>query len=479
MQRVFEIIDKGVPQKYVVLNYSYLLRFAVPFSEITTLFGIDITNKSDESIIAEATQALRTKGKNDNKSFAAVQQYYAEKIIKQFEKSDKTDDWLSLKEPIRFTFYVCPDSEENNGIRGAPPPFSKHPLDDVYQLPLQVNISGFNEGYDAPAPDNDTFNQVRIIHELTHNLHGGYFNMELGWVSEGFAEMVPYYLMDKEPYDPIHHNAVMNMPQKDILSLNFIQKFGCFSLDRREKQAVQDLRTYQSMYLWMVGYTRRVEQKYECSKLEATKLILKQFSAIAKLPEEKMKYKWLAGFIGISVEDMLTGKTLQQEGQSAIIKKVSAYYQKHGLTLSHPDKIDDTQMKHNIADYVQKAKGFENLGNIGMLFKKVVPYYLGIQKGPLTLAEEEMRYMLDKFGRSYQLTKSDTVMAIRVQFKRFLDPKQYNQDEQTKFQNVARLFGAYENNPYVSVADIDKLWQAPPQQRQEKSLQSQRENDSR
>ncbi len=479
MQKVFKIMDNGVAEKYVVLDYSDILRFAVPLTEIPALFGVEITDKSDETIIYEATKALQKKGASNNKSFIAVQQHYAEKIITLFEKNEAQDDWLSIKKPIRFTFYVRPDSEGNMGIRGASSNFAKHSLDDVYSLPLQVNIGMFNKGYENSADEDDAFNQVRTVHELIHNLHGAYFNLELGWVCEGFAEMVPYYLMDKEPEDPLHHNTVMNIPKDDMLSLNFIQKFGCFALGQREKQAVQDLKTYQSMYLWMVGYTQRVEQKYGLSKLNATKLILKQFSAIAKLPDHQMKNKWLAGFIGIPVEDILTGKTLQQEGQNAIIKRVQDYYQAKGLTLSGTDKTDYTQMKHNIVDYVQNAEGFERLGHIGLLFQNVVPYYLGIQKGPLTQSGKEMCDILEKFRKHYQLTKSDTVVTIQIQFKQFLNSERYKQDDETKFQNIAGLFSTHEHNPVIDVMQIEKLWNTPVQQRQEKSIQQKRKASSR
>ncbi len=447
-------------QKYVAIDYSSLLRFAVPYNKISDL-GVDMSGKTDDdTLIAVLTDFLRQKGERDNKSFMSVMQAYAERVVYLKEKG------LSVKEPIRFSFFVREDAE---GIQGADDAFKTYSLDNIYKHPLQVGYNWFKNGYEAPVEDQPIWKHVVETHELAHVLHGAYFNLELSWLCEGIAEMVPFYLMDMEKEEPIHHLAILNLEQQDMPTLAFVKDFSCFGLGRNKNQLSQDLKTYQSMYLWMMGCIKRVEKKYTRDdehptgdKFKAFSLILEKFGEIAQLSDFNEKMNRLAEFVStiddnVSSEDLLRGRKLQLEGQKVISQMIKDHYRKNNLQLNEK-KQDKKRECLILAQNIQKAKHLDEMGNVGRLFKNIVPRYLQVAQNqmPFNKNEQQLWDYIENFRIKYDLTAYDSVCAIS---ERFLRIEKYPANEvntERKITGVSELFDADKEN-------ISEIWFSSPE----------------
>ncbi len=442
IDNVFYVHENGVDTKYIIIDYSNELRFAIAFNELNNLFGVETQNKDIETIIAEVTNVLKDKGQNDDKSFMRVQQYYAEKIIALKEKG------LSVKEPVCFSFFVHPDTK---GIRQATGVLSRYSLHELYPEALQVDSTLFKQGYTCSAEKCYTRYQEAAIHELVHVLHSGYFGFDkFGVIGEGFAEMVPYYLMDMEVKDVKHHTAIIHLNEQDILPLDFVNKCGVFSLG--DKPFVQDLRTYQSMYLWMIGYMKRVEKIYQCDKFKATERVLKKFSQIAKIPNYYKRMKMLAGFIStpddkISVQALMNGRILQMLGKSYTTKVIKKYNKDNGLTVNHIQEDKTNPLMY----VIENASSLEKLGSIGILFQDVVPNYLGVTPKKLSKNEHLLLQLIEHFQEKYGLTKQDTVCAI---CDRLAKTGEWKQKTPQKQEYIAWLFS-------VDKDKVKALWRHP------------------
>ncbi len=309
--------------KFIVVDVSEHLRFAVPIGKINEL-GISTKGKQDTEIVAELTACLNNRAKNDKTSFVGFMKSYAEEIISLKEKG------LNIKDPICFSFFVLPDEQIWNDdqlrsgkrlrdMRAAGKISDAYPLDTVYPNALQVNWSWFKDGYTSSEQQNIR-TQVCALHELSHGFHGAYFWTNLGNIGEGFAEMLPYYLMDMELKDTEHAQEITHLKTDDLKLLADLNERGIFADGYpTENQTVQNLKSYQSMYLWMVGYMKRIEDYYHMDKFQATNFVLKKFSQIAQFPDSDKRMEWIAHIADIdNPKDMLFGTILQQEGLNHI-----------------------------------------------------------------------------------------------------------------------------------------------------------------
>lgn len=279
---------------YVIFDYASL-RLAVPFNK---------AKENPNKVILELKRHFEKQGES---SFISIFQRYAKRL-----NEDVIHKMPTVKQSIHFSFFVT-SNPEVKGIMGASSQQNTYTLDENYPEALQISACKIESGYNSDA-EKSIRRQVSGIHELVHVLHGGYFCFkEFGQMCEGFAEMVPYYLMDMEQLDEKHHNDILNLKEKDILTLGFLNHCGYFGLGRASKPyTVQDLRTYQSAYLWMMGYIKRVEEKYSCDKFKATEMLLNEFADISH-EEWKERSERIAAYVDMSVEDAFAGKTIQME----------------------------------------------------------------------------------------------------------------------------------------------------------------------
>ena len=244
-------------------------------------------------------------------------------FIKHINQLAQQIDSLPLQHepPLRFTFIVVKNGEEYSRAVNLPIEEGicevKTDIDTAYPLSLCVDRNWFQQGFGRSL----SFPlKVGLIHEMGHVVHGGYFH-NLGQISEGFAELLPHYLMDMEQKNQKHRQAIMQMSEKELQTMDFMNKKGMFAQDEIDGTSTQQHKSYMSAYLWMLGYIKRVEQQHNMDKFAATQWILKRFSQIDKWHDEKQKETAVSALIELPVQEVYQGLTLQQEGKDYLKHK--------------------------------------------------------------------------------------------------------------------------------------------------------------
>ncbi len=391
-QKFFEL--DGI--KYVIFDDA-LLRIAIPFEE------------NPQKVVLEFKKEQKKQG---DSSFLSVFQGHAKRLHKEVIQKMPT-----IKQPVHFSFFVT-SNPNVRGIMCASSQQNAYILDVDYPKALQVSSDAIKCGY--LEVEKSIRKQVSGIHELVHVLHGGYFDIkDVGQICEGFAELVPFYLMDMEQLDEKHHHDILQLQKADILTLDFLNACGCFGLGRSERpHTVQDLRTYQSAYLWMMGYIKRVEKKYKCDKFKATEMILTTF---ANMHENwNIRSRQIADFVSMPVQEVFAGKTLQLEGQTHIADIIKDYYQKNHLTMK--DYNCQPAEKEPLTIITDKQE-WDKLGYVGVLFQNIAPHYLEMtnHQSPLTSDEQKLLCCIEYFQETFNLTKKDTMRAIFNKLKQYVD----------------------------------------------------------
>ena len=248
-----------------------------------------------------------------------LEQYYTNSAGKNFVKTMETltNNIASLpinfKQPLKFSFLVVPPGKEFSSAVGLPieEGMCEVPavLDENYPLNLCVDYNWFASGFKNP----DFQSRVGLTHELAHIVHGGYFR-NLGQISEGFAELVPHYLMGFDEGNLIHQKAIASFQEKDMLNMAFLNQKGMFAVDEINGRETQQLKSYMSAYLWMLAYIKRIENIYELNKFDATNFMLNEFSKIDNYDWDD-KTKAVADIIRMPEDDVMNGLILQKEGK--------------------------------------------------------------------------------------------------------------------------------------------------------------------
>jgi len=284
-------------------------------------YGSTLVVKMENYKIFDATDSLRLALKDN-----MMEQYVKNSVGKNFVKTMGTLANniavlpIDFKKPLRFSFLVLPTGKEFSSAVGLPieDGMCEAPvqLDENYPLSLCVDYNWFAEGFKNP----DFQSKVGLTHELAHIIHGGYFR-NLGQISEGFAEVLPHYLMGFEEKNIKHQKAITSFQEKDMLSMAFLNKNGMFAVDEMNGRETQQLKSYMSVYLWMLAYTKRVEKIYGLNKFEATDFILHKFSEIDNFNWDD-KTTAIADMVKMPKDEVMDELTLQKEGKQYVINIV-------------------------------------------------------------------------------------------------------------------------------------------------------------
>ncbi len=268
--------------------------------------------------IFDVTDNLRIALKDD-----MLEQYYTKSAGKNFVKTMGTlaNNIVSLpinfKQPLRFSFLVLPTGKEFSSVVGLPieDGMCEAPvqLDENYPLSLCVDYNWFANGFKNP----DFKSRVGLTHELAHIVHGGYFR-NLGQISEGFAEMLPHYLMGYDERNLKHQKAIVSFQEKDMLNMDFLNQKGMFAVDEINGRETQQLKSYMSAYLWMLAYIKRIENIYELDKFEATSFVLNKFSKIDNFNWDD-KATAIADIVKMPKDEIMNELTLQKEGKQYVL----------------------------------------------------------------------------------------------------------------------------------------------------------------
>ncbi len=256
------------------------------------------------ALLPEMAQKYRTS--SCGKSFVEIMSGYAREV---------TVLPLNFKKKPVFGFVVLPQGEIFQKLSNCPFPKGMCgifvPIDEVYTEALAVDEVWFEKGF-SKTPDEEQ--KISLIHELSHTVHGAYFQ-KMGRLSEGFAELVPHYLMNIP--NPKHDEIIKSLDVNSLPVLGFLNKNGMFADPEDKKLRAQYRSSYISAYLWMLAYVKRLESQRGLNKFEAVNLLLSEFEKLEKLPwSERMQ--GAAQLIGLSEEVCFGSLDLQKEALNFI-----------------------------------------------------------------------------------------------------------------------------------------------------------------
>jgi hypothetical protein len=156
------------------------------------------------------------------------------------------------------------------------------------------------------------WDNIGLIHELSHIVHGFFFN-KLYPISEGFAEVFPFYILDMEKDDPRHLELLRTLSKAEIITIEQIRQHGMFTENMLKPQRVQYMKSYISMYLFMRGYIQRLEKINNLDKVAAINLLLAEFQKTDVLEDFNLRIEYIARLINTSFDSILYSKEIQMQ----------------------------------------------------------------------------------------------------------------------------------------------------------------------
>ena len=155
---------------------------------------------------------------------------------------------------------------------------------------------------------------VNNIHEYAHLIQGqfGYRDQMFG---EGFAELVPWYVMEYDKKSSLHIAAMRSMDK--IYTANELLSNVKFS-DRVQNMTCSFQPSYMSSYLWVRAVVEHIRSKFNLSRVSATQKFLELYHNIKF--GKQLFVKELAKEIGMDADKLLNSA----EYQIAALKQIEA-----------------------------------------------------------------------------------------------------------------------------------------------------------
>jgi hypothetical protein len=160
--------------------------------------------------------------------------------------------------------------------------------------------------------------KIGSIHEWAHVVCSLFYSGESAWLSEGIAELFPYYLLNYEGRDAEHLDLIKNLKEHEILNAQTLLTEFYDHVDFSKR--CQLANSYCSAYLFVRGIVRFIEKKENCDKITAVQKLMLAARGSA-FRNEFFVYD-IADFIGISWDELLYGKSLQLSARADIAKIV-------------------------------------------------------------------------------------------------------------------------------------------------------------
>lgn len=208
--------------------------------------------------------------------------YYNE-YLNNISKYIKMIKKLNIKypgnaKPVLYV-YIVPDNnyrellgipEKYDNGKGGGKPVMCYDLDgfsSAYGLSQNI-LENKNKETDISKVENE-------IHELSHIVHSQFFNKNL-IISEGFAEALPLYGLNMEKDFTEHKNALLNLEEEQILSVQEIlklEKDDTFGIETILQNKTCSFRiSYISSYLFVRGCMEIIAKKFDLKRRCSTKI---------------------------------------------------------------------------------------------------------------------------------------------------------------------------------------------------------------
>lgn len=254
--------------------------------------------------------------------------YYNE-YLNNISKYIKMIKKLNIKypgnaKPVLYV-YIVPDNNYRE-LLGIP---EKYDNDKGGGKPVMCyDLDGFSSAYglsqnilENKNKETDISKVENEIHELSHIVHSQFFNKNL-IISEGFAEALPLYGLNMEKDFTEHKNALLNLEEEQILSVQEIlklEKDGTFGIETILQNKTCSFRiSYISSYLFVRGCMEIIAKKFDLKKEDA----VQRFLEIVR--ESECINEWLifdiADALDLSREELLNGKQIELEVLKSLLE---------------------------------------------------------------------------------------------------------------------------------------------------------------
>jgi len=213
-----------------------------------------------------------------------------------------------------FYLYIVPDEDFAELLqypykdrKGGGKPVDSYDMDSfnaAYGSSQNVLIS------DKPVSINQ---HVNNIHEYAHLIQFQ-FGFDAQMFQEGFAELVPWYVMEYEKKQPMHLIAMRSMSK--IYTANELLSDVEFTSDRVPNMTCSFQPSYMSSYLWVRAVVEHIRTKYSLSRVGATQQFLELYHNIKS--SKQLFVQKLAKEIGMDADKLLNST----EYQNAVLKQI-------------------------------------------------------------------------------------------------------------------------------------------------------------
>lgn len=241
-----------------------------------------------------------------------------DKAISFMSKNIEEINSLNIKYPANanpvFYVYIVPD--EN--------------FKEYLNYPMQVkangggkpvtcyDLDGFDRAYGVSnnimlkTNINSIMRTINNIHEFSHLVHGMFFHKDQ-FICEGFAELLPLYVLDYESRFEEYLNCLKTLNEEQILSAYELIKLGnsnnFYSSPIISNASISFEIPYISSYLFVRVCIEHIEKKWNLDRINATQ----KFLEIVR--NSDCYNEWLvfdiANELGIDKDELLCGKTSQ------------------------------------------------------------------------------------------------------------------------------------------------------------------------
>ncbi len=190
------------------------------------------------------------------------------------------------------------------------------------------DLDGFSSAYGVSSnimiKQNETniMEKVNGIHEISHMIHNMFYSRDR-YLCEGFAELLPLYILDYEQKFRQHRECILSLAEEDILTVQELldleekNEFAGYSLLPNASCSFD--KAYVSSYLFVRGCINVIEEKYNINKIEA----MNKFLEIIKVSMYMHQFLVfdIATSLDVDMEDLLTGKFMQYKGLTSIFNE--------------------------------------------------------------------------------------------------------------------------------------------------------------
>lgn len=221
---------------------------------------------------------------------------------------------LLPKNDKKIYIYLIPDGENVPGLLNFPYKDAKRggcPVqcfdNDGLERAYGVSEISFYEKHNMRG-------HVMKLHEFSHLIECEY-NSKHQLFNEGFAELVPWYLLDYDNKDIMGHVKACSIT--DIYAAGNLLGIKDVFLDRVSNKTPSFQKSYISAYVFMRTIIEKIEEKYNLDKVGAAKFWL-QWIAETKLNRGLLVTE-LANKLGLNAEKLLYTTDYQKE----VLQKMS------------------------------------------------------------------------------------------------------------------------------------------------------------